>query len=78
MKRRHTAGAETGFVPQLRRHARQQLVRDVRGHAPARTFIGRSRAKLAAVGSGAERALAGVAGLLADWIGNAVIHLDNK
>ena len=75
MKRRHAAGAEAGFVTQLCRNARQQFVRDVRRHAPARTFVGGGGAKLAAVGSTAERALAGFAGLLADWIGGEVIHL---
>ena len=69
MKRRHAAGTEAGFIPQVRRHARQQFVWNVRGHAPARTFVGGGGAKLAAVGPAAERALAGVAGLLTDWIG---------
>ena len=74
MKRRHTAGAETGLVSRLRRDAGEQFVRDVRGHAPARTFVGGAGAKLTAVGSAAERASAGVAGLHADWIGGEVVH----
>jgi hypothetical protein len=37
---RHTCAADARFVAQLNRHAREQRVREVHFHAPARAFVG--------------------------------------
>jgi hypothetical protein len=60
MKRRDANAADAVFVPQFRRHLREQRFVDFNFGAPARTFVGCNGAELATVGLLAQGTLSGV------------------